>query len=481
MNATAIQPAKLSSDADVPFCVDLNKTLVRTNTHVEMALSSVRSGFDWLKIPLWLLRGKAYCKRRLAEVSQLDVATLPYNEPLLASLHEMRAAGRRIVLCTAADQEVAREIAAHTRVFDEVLASDGEEHLAGPKKSSALERRFGKMGFDYAGNSRADIATWRIARKAYVANSSPMQLRLLAGRGVVVEGVYDKPRDSLLKTWARAVRVHQWAKNLLVFVPMVLGHRFEILPEIRAFFAFSFAASAGYLINDLLDLAADRKHPKKRNRPFAGGAISLEKGIAAVPVLLAASAAVTIGMPPLFAVSLVVYFFASLIYSLWLKRQAPIDVLMLAGLYALRVGAGGAAGNIPISPWTLAFSVFLFLSLALVKRVSELRVLKETTGAVPGRMYIKSDIEQLSSLGGAAGYISVLIMALYIHSSDVQVMYDDPHWLWLMLPILLHWITRLWLFTSRGWIHHDPLVFAMKDRTTYFCGFLILVVEALAL
>ncbi len=469
-------------ETEIPLCVDLDGTLLRTDTLWESCLALMRRGFAWLLLPFWLLGGKAHLKRRVAELSSLDPTTLPYNEELVRELRRQFEAGRTIVLCTGADEKVAGGIAAHLGIFAEVMASDGSVNLTAARKRRALEARFGSGGFDYIGNSWADVPVWRAARNAQVANPPRGLVASLERGGVKVDQVYvQERRGSRLRVWLRAIRVHQWAKNLLVFVPLALSHRPEVIGAALAFLAFSFAASGTYLINDLLDLQADRRHAHKRKRPFASGDLSIRWALFAFPVLWAMAAGIALLLPPEFGVVLALYVAGTLAYSLTLKRRAVVDVIVLAGLYTIRIAAGGAATGIVISPWTMALSVFMFLSLAMVKRVSELRESRESeTAAVPGRDYTKADIQQLSSLGGSAGYMTVLVTALYIHSEDVQKLYSHPQWLWLMLPILLYWVGRIWLYASRGWINQDPVLFALKDRTTYLAALLAMAIAALA-
>lgn len=474
--------ASAAAPGEPPLCVDLDHTLILTDSLLETCLSLVLSGVSWLLLPFWLLRGKAYLKKRSASLSPLDVSNLPYNETLVRDLRQQHLAGRTIILCTGAAAEIAERIRAHLGIFDDVIASDGAVNLVGSRKREALEARFGRRGFDYIGDSRKDLAIWRIARRSFVVNPSGRLLGSLRRRNIAATGCCFKPKaERQVTLWLRAIRIHQWAKNLLLFAPLALGHRLVLFEAALAFLAFSLTASAGYLINDLLDLEADRKHVHKRHRPLASGDLPAGCALVAVPVLLVLAGTAALRLPAIFAVTLAGYFVSSLAYSLWLKRAAPFDVILLAGLYTIRIVAGGAATHIVISPWTLAVAVFLFLSLAMVKRVAELRELRAIDSrSTPGRGYSKVDIEQLSSMGGAAGYLSVLVTALYISSPDVQKLYANPHWLWLILPIMLYWISRIWLYTGRGWIDQDPIVFALKDKTTYLAGLLSAAIAVLA-
>jgi 4-hydroxybenzoate polyprenyltransferase len=474
---------ELAALTNPPLCVDLDGTLILTDTLWDGVASLLRKGLAFLWLPIWLLRGKAHLKKQVAHLGSLDVTTLPYNEALVADLRRYHRAGREIWLSTGADRLVAERSAAHLGVFTGVIASDGTVNLTGARKRSVLTARFGKGGFDYIGNSRADIPVWRDAREAQVVHPSWSLQRAMQRSDLTIGTVYEKPRTSKLRVWLETIRIHQWAKNLLILLPVVLGHRLSALPDAGlAFLAFGLVASSGYLINDTVDLQEDRRHHTKRNRPIARGAVGVTSALAVIPILWLLAAGICLLLPPTFGVILAIYLAFSLAYSLWLKRKPLLDLMMLAGLYTIRISAGGAATNIVISQWTLAFSVFLFLSLAMVKRVSELREFHESeTLNVPGRSYMRVDIQQLGALGSASGYMSVLVTALYINSPEVQLLYSKPHWLWFILPPLLYWISRMWLLANRGHVNQDPIVFALRDRVTYIAAGLVVAVAFAAI
>jgi 4-hydroxybenzoate polyprenyltransferase len=279
----------------------------------------------------------------------------------------------------------------------------------------------------------------------------------------------------------RALRAHQWIKNLLVFVPVLMAHRVLDAPAMTAaacaFLAWCLAASSVYLVNDLLDLEADRAHPHKRRRPLASGALAKRSAAVLVPALLLPGLALAfLLLPPLFGPALLLYLLLSTAYSLFLKRLPIVDVMVLAGLYTLRVLSGGIAAGVVVSPWLLAFSMFLFLSLAFVKRYTELRMTADDDahGGASRRGYTREDMELLKSFGTASGYLSVLVLALYINQSrEVTVLYRTPAALWLIGPCLLYWVTRVWLLASRGRMHEDPVVFTVKDPVSYALGLVI--------
>lgn len=473
-------PATQAAAEAVPLCVDLDGTLVKTDTLYEAVLALLRRNLLYLLVlPFWLLRGRAYLKGRIAVLVTLDAGTLPYNEALVVLLREQRASGRRLVLASAADAAIAHRIAAHVDCFHEVIATGGDTNLKGRAKLEALEQRFGRRGFDYVGDSPVDVPIWEGARRGLVAAPSGQILEYPAGL---------QARTSIarrLRLFARATRVPQWVKNLLLFVPVITAHKlsFPILANAAwAFLAFSLCASANYILNDLMDLTADRLHPVKRLRPFASGNLPLVWGLVLMPLMLVAGMACALQTTTGFLVYLAVYLVCSVLYSARLKRVPLLDVLVLAALYVMRIMAGGQATDLPISQWLLAFSMFLFLSLALAKRHSELgRLRRDNAKPTHGRGYLSEDLELLLSMGTGAGYLSVLILALYVNSPEVRSLYLRPHLLWLMCPVFLYWIGRVWLLAHRGQMDEDPVLFAVKDKVSYFAGLITLAIMAAAL
>ena len=453
-----------STESSVPLCVDLDGTLVTSDTLLESLLTLARQD-PWalLYLPIWMLGGRASFKQRVAEHVTPAAFRLPFRSDLIEHLEQQRRAGRTLILVTAANESTARCVAAYLGLFDRVMASDAQRNLKGAGKAAALVAEFGERGFDYAGDSRADLDVWSSARRALVVGSPAFAERVAAL--APVEKVFERSAASLTD-WANALRVYQWVKNLLLFVPLIAAHKANdvelVLHGLVAFLAFSLCASSVYLINDLFDLDADRAHPWKSSRAFAAGRLSISRGIAAVPILLVPAFAIAARLPFAFMAILALYFAAALLYSLRLKRSAVLDVLVLAGLYTLRLLAGAAAVSVPASFWLLAFSMFLFLSLALVKRVGELGNLP-ADGSAAGRGYRRDDLPVLLALGTASGYTAVMVFALYINSSTSELLYRHPRALWLLCPLLLFWVSRVWLVTHRGEMHDDPIVFAFRD------------------
>lgn len=453
--------------------VDLDGTLIHTDMLHESALKLFREHpLQTLGIPLWLRAGKAVLKARLAERIHLDPKTLPYNQPLLDWLESERASGRRLVLCTASDQKIARQIATHLGIFDEVIASDGQDNVAGERKAAALVERYGKKGFDYAGNSSTDLAVWAHARRAIVVNGKTGLTDRASAISELAE-VFPPARQGL-SAWRRVLRVHQWLKNILLFVPLLAAHDLTNLHAwgalLLAFVAFSLCASSVYIANDLMDLESDRLHPRKRKRPFAAGLVPAWKGVLLAPVLLVASLGLGWQVGTAFLSWLLLYFSLTCVYSWRLKRLLLIDCLTLAMLYTLRIVAGAAAIGQPLSFWLLAFSIFLFLSLAFVKRYAELRLYRKGSGSLHGRGYHSDDAPIVQMMGIVAGYAAVLVLALYVNSDAIVALYEHPRLVWGAVPVVLFWVSWVWMRAHRGEMHDDPLVFAIKDRTSLAAG-----------
>lgn len=456
--------------------VDLDGTLLRTDLLYEALFVLLASKpFSALRVPGWLGAGKAAFKAQLADAVLLDLHTLPMDDGVLALIREARAGGRKVYLASASDGRYVRAFADHVGLFDGVYASDGRVNLGAGNKARVLVDAFGPHGFDYVGNAAADEPVWAQARVAYVANA-PASVTQAARRACATVRVVSDLRPGL-RDYARAVRVHQWLKNLLILVPGLAGHALApaaLGNALLAFLSFSLCASSVYLLNDLLDLGSDRRHATKRNRPFASGAVPLVHGMLLFPLLLAASLGLGLLISPAFLAVLGLYYGLTLAYSFVLKRQLVIDVVMLACLYGMRLVAGGVAFAVPLSEWLIAFAIFLFLSLALVKRVIELVACREQGKGDPaGRAYRLSDLPMLEMLAASSGFVAVLVLALYVHSPEVATLYRHPRLLWLGCLILTFWMCRTLILSHRGAMHDDPVVFAATDRVSLLCGALL--------
>jgi 4-hydroxybenzoate polyprenyltransferase/phosphoserine phosphatase len=481
------------------LCVDLDGTLVKSDTLVDSTLVLARHNpAALLNLPRWLLQGKAALKQHLTAAVQLDVAHLPYNRELLQYLEQQHATGRPIYLATAANAVLAQRIADHLGLFTGVLASDSKTNLAGNNKLLAFQSRF-TDSFSYIGNALPDLPLLKTCRQPMVANPTASLRTALRTAGITPVRTFTEQADPI-KAWLKAIRIHQWAKNFLIFLPLLLAHAWApglLAGAVVAFFSFGFCASATYIVNDLLDLESDRQHPRKRRRPFASGDLSALSGVLVIALFLAASLALALVLPhviaaisPALALArpfhflrwLIIYAVTTLAYSLRLKRAVMVDVIVLSGLYTIRILAGSAATGVAVSTWLASFSIFFFLSLAFVKRFAELENLRERGGEVAsGRGYHVADIEQLRSFGSASGYVSVAVLTLYISNLDAAQLYCHTNRLWLLVPVLLLWLSRLWLQASRGQLDEDPVVYAITDRRSLLLGVLVLAIVLSAL
>jgi 4-hydroxybenzoate polyprenyltransferase len=424
------------------------------------------------------MRGRAYLKRKLFQLIRIDVSLLPLNEEVLAWLRDEKARGRRLVLATASDYEQACSAVQSLRLFDAVLGSDGRRNLKGRHKLAKIVGTCGEA-FDYAGNSRSDLAVWRGCQCAVVVNA-PVRLERAARHTANVVRVFPRS-SSVLREALRAMRCYQWVKNLLVFVPAITSHTIFEAPvagkAALAFVSFGFCASAAYILNDLLDLEEDRRHPTNKKRPFASGRMSIGSGALLGIVCLAAGAAIASFVSRSFVAALMAYLVLTSFYSFYLKRILVLDVLILALLYAMRVVAGSLATGIVLSPWLLSFAFFLFLSLAFSKRAADLvQHRQDNRNALPGRGYITTDLDAVCIAGMCSGFLSSLVLALYINSDSVQLLYRRPAMLWGLQPILLYYLTRLWLICRRGELTEDPIEYATREPSTYVAALLAVVV-----
>lgn len=463
---------------ELPLCVDLDGTLLRTDALYEtlMVLLS-RNPFYVFLLPLWLVQGKAALKKKIAERAHLDPALLPYDSRVVDLVRTTTARPR--VLCTASDTIIANAVAGHLGCFEEILSSNGTINLSGSRKADALVERFGEQRFAYVGNGVVDLKVWAHAHEAWVVNAGTA-LHLAAQRVVAVRAFWPRP-GSRIGSWLKALRLHQWLKNVLVFVPLLASHQFfdvgAIAQSVLAFIAFGLCASGTYLLNDMLDLSSDRAHHSKRRRPFAAGDLPILHGMIAAPLLTLAGFLIGLVCSPLFAGILALYFVLTLAYSFRLKRMVMVDVITLAGLYTIRIIGGAAAIDTRVSFWLLAFSMFMFLSLAMLKRYTELVAMRrDGRFQAKGRDYTIEDLSIVQSLGGACGYIAVLVACLYINSQSGAALYRHPEFLWLLCPMLLYWVSRAWLMAHREQMHDDPLVFAARDRVSL----MLLIVGAVA-
>jgi 4-hydroxybenzoate polyprenyltransferase len=467
------EPQTLRPDVRIARVWDLDGTLLTTDVFGE-SLTRLLLGRPWMipQVLIWLAAGRSSCKGHVAAATLDSWTRWPVRPEAERLIAEARRAGDPVVLATAAHESVAAKVAADLGLFDAVLASHEGVNLKGTRKLQAVTdwvEANGCDGFSYSGDATADLPLWRAADRVIVVEPTADLERRIRELGKPVEVIGE--RRNIPRSLLRALRPHQWVKNLLVFLPMILAHKLDvatIISVIWAFVAFSACASTVYLLNDIADLAADREHPKKRHRPLASGRLPITWAVAAGAALLLGAAVISaVVLSPAYGLILVSYMATNLAYSTWLKRKPVVDVLMLAGMYAVRVEAGGVAAGVPLSMWILAFSLFFFTSLAFAKRCAELRRKATEGGRQPaGRGYLVEDLSILESFGAASGYVSVLVLALYMNSPEMHRLYGESRFLWLICPLVLYWITRVWLLVHRGHLDEDPVVFAIRDRVS---------------
>lgn len=463
------QPPSILLNAEseyIPLIVDLDGTLTPTDTLIESVIRLVKHNpWDVLKLPFWVLSGRSVFKSNVVSRVGFSAENLPYRQPFVDYLRSEKGKGRRIILATAAHRSIAESVAVQLGLFDSVLASDEKRNLKGKAKLEAIRETVGER-FVYAGDSAADLPIWEAAEAAVLVGTS-VRVAKAARRNTPIEREFPRINPSGI-VWLRALRVHQWLKNLLLFVPLLTTFSFfdasKLATTIVAFFAFSLAASATYVVNDLWDIENDRSHPRKRNRPFANASITIPTGITvaagALIVALMLAAFISNG----FLLMLLLYITLTSAYSWVLKEYVLIDVLTLSLLYTLRILAGAVAIGALTSSWLLAFSVFIFFSLALVKRCSELVSLGQLGGeAARGRDYRVTDLIVLWPLGIGAALCAVVVFGLFISAAETQARYVSAQLLWFVAIGLIYWLARLWIKTARGEMHDDPLVFALKD------------------
>ena len=482
LDSAVATTTSIADDPSTTLVVDLDDTLVRTDLLFEQILRLFKSSPQ--KIPrlfFWLLSGRARFKQKLANNTTVDPSRLPYHQAVLECIELAHNKGQKVILASASHESVVHSIAEHLGCFDAVIATS-VVNLKGQQKLDAIRSRLGDKPFVYIGDSRSDLALWQHSAKAIAINPARSVARDLNRLGVDHEIIQSK--DPRLNTILKQMRVFQWAKNSLVFLPLLAGHHF--LDKLRwrgaliAAAAFSLLASAVYVMNDMLDVDADRAHHSKNRRPFASGDLPLKTGFLLMPLLLAGSALISLPLSGQTQAYLGMYFLLNVAYSWRLKEVVLIDTVTLAGFYTLRILAGGSAANTPVSQWLLSFSIFFFFGLAMVKRYTEL-LRGKGSHHVEGRGYSFNDKQAVFVTGVASSFLAILICVLYLNGREVAALYSRPDYLWLLAPILLYWSSRVWLLAQRGELHEDPVVFAVRDRDSWIVAILIAGILALAI
>jgi len=473
-----------ATGADVPLVVDMDGTLLKVDSlHETFVQSLAKQPLHAIAALATIMNGRAAFKKAVADHVLPDGRTIPVNESVLAAIKEAHGQGRKVYLATASDKRVAEIIANSVGGFDGVFGSTPPVNLSGKAKASCLMEAFGRQGFDYIGNAAADIPVWREARTALVVGASDRLMRRLRNE---FPGIVELSRQELsIRPFLKSLRPHQWLKNLLVLVPALAAHDFRpqtLLMLAAAMVSFSFGASTIYLINDMLDLPHDRVHAEKRRRPLAAGAMSIVQALVLACATVAISLSLAMMLPWAFMLVLGIYLVLSMSYALYLKRKLMVDVVALAALYGIRVVAGGAAVGIHLTDWLVGFCFFIFLSLALMKRTTEIMMLPEDNASnVKGRGYRRADLPMLNALTTASGFVAVVVLALYINSPEVRLLYSRPEVLWGICMILVYWLGRAFFLTGRCEMRQDPVVFAATDRISLLSGALFLGVFVLAM
>ena len=486
LRAQSAQSGEAGSVTPGWLFVDLDDSLLRGDLLWEGLAALLRSSpLRLLFLPFTLLSGRAAFKQELARLIAFDPEGLPYRAAVLDQIQSARGLGRKVVLASASPLVWVQAVADHLGCFDAVLASDGHHNLKGQEKLEAILSLCGGEPFEYIGDSSADIPIWKAAAQAtLVCPSQGLENALSSGPPVTV--ISESSSESRMRALLRETRPTQWVKNVLVFVPLFLaqdwGDTGRLVSATWAFIGFCLVASTGYVVNDLMDLKNDRAHQEKRFRPIASGALPVPWGFSLVLCLVSG-----FGVLALFCLGettawmLAFYLVLSLGYSFYFKKRLLLDTLVLAGLYGYRLATGGVASDVAISPWLLVFSSFLFLSLALVKRYSELRLLPDSDDdEVRGRAYSRSDLPVVQGLGQACGMMSILVLCLYVGSDDVVRLYGSPLFLWGIVPVMFYWVSRIWIMAWRNQLPGDPVLFAVRDRVSYVCGAFLVACVAMA-
>jgi HAD superfamily hydrolase (TIGR01549 family) len=473
----------MSNSVDHIF-VDLDGTLVRTDMFFESILQLIkRNPINLVRIVIWILQGRAIAKEKIANLVEVDAENLPYESSLIEYLREKKAQGKNLILATASHRIWAEKVSSYLGIFDHVIATDSQNNLKGKRKLAAIRAHIGDAEFSYCGDSAADRPIWSEASQNVFVDAPHKDVAAAQSQNKAERIIISD--QSAARAFIREMRIHQYAKNALIFVPLFTAHHYQDLTLLSnvalAFVCFSLCASGVYFLNDLLDLEADRVHAKKRFRPLASGDLPISLGIAGailLPVLAFGLAGTFLNLA--FIAVLAAYFLLTNAYSFFLKRVSTADVMTLAVLYTLRVVAGAAAAGIALSSWLMAFSVFVFVSLAYLQRYIEVAALSEAVDKVHGRGYSAADSETMFSLGIANITASVLVLALYINSEEVTVLYQSPIILWLLCLLMLYWGNRIWVGARRGKIADDPVVFAIKDKVSRLVGvgFVLVVLAA---
>ena len=468
--------------------VDLDGTLIKSDLLFECLVPIIKNYFYAIFLaPFWLLKGKAYLKDKFSDLVSINPEILPYNNNVLEYIRKEKENGSKIILATASNIKLAKSISDYLGIFDDVIASSKEENLKGKNKLNKIKLYIKNNNinkeFSYIGDSEADVKIFNETNIPIVVGNKNVfnKIKSKNDKTTFVDG----ENDFSLKKFFKMIRTYQWVKNFLIFLPLILAHKFLdvnlLLKALVAFFSFSFLASSVYIINDIMDVESDRIHPSKKNRPIASGAVKISSALKVAFILMPLSFIISIFLGKEFLFVLLTYFITTSCYSFYLKKIMLVDILILSLLYTVRMFAGGVALNIYLSPWLFMFSMFFFFSLACAKRYSELYAVRNNLqDEIKGRGYQAQDLEQIQIFGSSSGYIAILIFALYIQSDISMKLYKTPSFFWALCPIMLYWISRVWLLSHRGQMTQDPIIFALKDKVSYVVLILSIIIFGVA-
>lgn len=469
---------------DIPLFVDLDGTYTKTDLLFESFVSAFKKKpIVILSCIYWLIKGIPTLKYKLSEYAEINTSLLPLNPEFLSFLKHEKSVGRKLYLATASNEKYAKNIISDTDLFSGYISSCKNINLKGKNKLERIKQLSEK--FAYAGNDSVDFEIFEEADEILLVNPST-STRKKAKKYPKIR-VFDVNKTTG-KVWIKQLRLHQWLKNLLLFVPIIVSEGFtnfgNVMTIIAGFFAFGLLASSTYVLNDLFDLESDRVHKRKKNRPLAAGSVSIKSSLFVAFSLFITSIVISLLLSYEFSLVLFSYLCLTLFYSFKVKQYVGMDVVTLALLYTIRILAGSAAINVTTSFWLLAFSIFIFLSLALIKRCSEIKSLEaEGKQLAKGRDYSIEDYSILASFGTSSAMLALLMFCFYINNNVLTNQYQQPDILWLIVPALCYWLMRMWIKTHRGEMHDDPIVFSMKDRgsllTIGFCGFVVLIAQIL--
>lgn len=462
---------KMSFQNKPPLCVDLDGTLIYSDTLAELFLRMIKKRPCYLIfLPFWLLRGRAFLKIKMEEICGKYVKHIPFNDSFLKYLNSKKAEGHKLYLATACPKNLAKKLVESLNLFEEVWGSSSEINLKSAKKAELLLEKFGENNFIYAGNDAPDLEVWRHAQSLVLVNVKKSLERKAAMENPTKNILVFSEKKSAFKAFFRATRIHQWAKNILIFVPLFLSHSYfkidKIGEALLAFLAFGLCASASYIFNDIMDVENDRLHASKRRRPIAAGHFSIASALIIAFSFMAISVLISAVLSVNTLLVLLLYTALTLSYSFYFKRIVLLDIIILSSLYMIRIYYGSTAISVATSFWLMSFSIFIFFSLGFMKRYIELQKMENTNEKIKGRGYVYSDAQIIAPVGIASGILSLVFYVIYVDKVAFQL-YERPSFLMFGAIIFLYFIVKTWIMAARKLVHDDPIVYAIKTKENY--------------